>query len=143
MQFKNSWLSRYPRPNRCIHDQGNEFVGFEFQEMLRLSGIQDVPITVRNPQANAICERMHQTITKSLRILIHEHPPNNIANIAELVDSALATSLHAIRSTVHSTLGVSPSALVFHRDMLHDIPIQPNFERIQVKRQALIDSNLR
>lgn len=33
-QFENVWLSRYPRPNRCIHDNGGEFVGWEFQELL-------------------------------------------------------------------------------------------------------------
>ena len=26
MKFENEWLSRYPRPLRCIHDQGPEFV---------------------------------------------------------------------------------------------------------------------
>jgi hypothetical protein len=57
MQFKNIWLSHYPRPQHCIHDQGTEFIGAEFQYMLMQSGIKDdVPTTVQNPQANAICE---------------------------------------------------------------------------------------
>ena len=45
-------------------------------------------------------------------------------NTAEaLVDYALATASHAaLRSTVHWTLGTSPGALVFHRDMFLDIP---------------------
>lgn len=55
-QFENCWLSRYPRPNRCIHDNGGEFVGWEFQQLLQRAGIVDAPTTSRNPQANAICE---------------------------------------------------------------------------------------
>ena len=33
-QFANCWLSRYPRANRCIHDNGGEFIGHEFQRLL-------------------------------------------------------------------------------------------------------------
>ena len=34
-QFANVWLSRYPRPNKCIHDNGGEFIGWEFQQLLQ------------------------------------------------------------------------------------------------------------
>ncbi|POM81556.1 Retrovirus Polyprotein [Phytophthora palmivora] len=33
------WFCRYPRPLRVIHDQGKEFVGKEFQEMLESYGV--------------------------------------------------------------------------------------------------------
>jgi hypothetical protein len=33
--FDMIWLCRYPRPLRVIHDQGPEFTGDEFQEMLK------------------------------------------------------------------------------------------------------------
>ena len=32
--FEDNWLSRYPRPRKCIHDNGNEFLGPEFLQML-------------------------------------------------------------------------------------------------------------
>ena len=28
----HEWLSCYPRPTRCVHDQGSEFIGEEFQD---------------------------------------------------------------------------------------------------------------
>ena len=34
-KFDQSWLSRYPWPERCIHDNGGEFVGPEFQELMK------------------------------------------------------------------------------------------------------------
>ena len=27
MKFENDWLVKYPRPERCIHDNGGEFTG--------------------------------------------------------------------------------------------------------------------
>ncbi len=55
--FDRTWLNRYPRPIAVIHDNGKEFVGFEFQELLQSYGIDSTPTTVKNPQANAIVER--------------------------------------------------------------------------------------
>ena len=34
LQFENAWLSRYPRPLKCIFDQGKEFTGEGFQRVL-------------------------------------------------------------------------------------------------------------
>jgi transposase InsO family protein len=70
MQFKNIWrLSHYPRPQRCRHDQGTKFIGSDFQYMLIQSGIKDFPTTVWKPQANTICEWLHQSIANTLWIL--------------------------------------------------------------------------
>ena len=141
LQFENIWVARYPRPTICRHDPGPEFKGKDFTDVLNRLGIQDKSTTVRNPQSNAICERLHQTIAKTLRILIHRRPPQNIVNIAELVDAAIATCLHSVRATVHTTTGVSPGALVFGRDMMHDIPVHPDHQQIQYRRQQMIDQN--
>ena len=46
-QFENSWLARYPRPNRCIHDNKGEFLGYDFQELLGKMGVQAVQTTVK------------------------------------------------------------------------------------------------
>ena len=59
-QFSNCWLSRYPWPTRIVHDNGGEFIGWEFQALLTKLGIRSVPTsTVKNPQSNAIVERLH------------------------------------------------------------------------------------
>jgi transposase InsO family protein len=78
MQFENIWLSRYPRPQHCTHDQDTDFIGAEFQYMLMRSGIKDVPTTVRNPQANAICEQLHQLIANTLQILLNQNKTTNV-----------------------------------------------------------------
>ena len=142
-QFQNCWLSRYPQPVRCIHDNGGEFVGWPFQELLQQAGIQDVATSAYNPQSNAICERMHQTVGNVLRTLVHVHPPTNAAQARQLVENALATAMHATRCAVNRSLGISPGALVFQRDMFLNLPIIADIISIRNRRQILIDENLR
>jgi hypothetical protein len=58
-KFAQYWLTCHPRPWCCIHDLGTEFTGPEFQMLLQNCHIRDVCTTSRNPQSNAVCERMH------------------------------------------------------------------------------------
>ena len=136
-------MHRYPRPVRCIHDQGNEYLGPEFQSLLKKNGIQDVPISVRNPQANAICERMHQVVGKVLHTLFNSNPTQDQGNAKEIIEYALSLASYSLRATYHRTLGISPGALVFHRDMIVDVPFVANLLLLHNKRQAVIDYNLR
>ncbi len=49
-------------PLKCVLDKGGKFMGWEFQQLLQQCGIRDIPTTSQNPQGNAICERMYQTV---------------------------------------------------------------------------------
>jgi len=111
--------------------------------MLALNGIKDVATTAKNPQANAVCERMHQTITNFLRPLLHSHAPQHAQAANDIIDTALATASHASKTAVHRTLNISPGALVFRRDMILDIPLLADLATIRQQRQILIDENLR
>jgi hypothetical protein len=113
-----------------------------FQHMLAMNGIKSVPISVRNPQANAVCERLHQTVGDMLQTSLRS-PPDNVATAVELVDACLAAASRAMRSIVHQTLQVSPGALIFGRDMLLPIPILADYNLIRERRQAVIDENNR
>ena len=140
--FENNWLSRYPRLVNCIYDQGGEFTGLQFQNMLRRNNIEARPISAKNPQANSICERMHQSIDDTLRTLATLNPPAGIESANQLVDTTIATSVFALRSTVHSALQTTPGGLVFGRDMILDIPLVSDLETIQQKRRQLINDSL-
>ena len=98
---------------QVIHDNGGEFQGFAFQNLLRLWHIKPVPTTNKNPQSNAICERMHQTVATVLKTLLLAQPPQSRREAALLVDDALATAMHALRSTVSTTLKATPGGLAF------------------------------
>jgi hypothetical protein len=143
-KYAQVWLSRYPWPARCIHDNGGEFIGPEFQYLLQGCRIKDVPTTSKNPQANAICERMHQTVGNVLRTLLHGQPPQHVTGTKakEYIDEALSITMHAMRAGAHSTLGSSPGNLVFNRDMFLNIPLIADWHAITKRREHLVNENL-
>jgi hypothetical protein len=52
-----------------------------------------------------------------------------------------ATAHEAVHSAVHSTLNVSPGAMVFHHDMVLPIPFIADFEIIRQHCQAVVVDN--
>jgi transposase InsO family protein len=141
-KFENSWLSRYPMPMKCVHDNGGEFIGWEFQELLEKCGIKDCPTTSRNPQGNAVCERMHQTVGNVLRTLLHgEKARGETAD--EIIDTALATVTHTLRTAISRSLNFnSPGELAFRRHMFLNLPLEADLQALQQHRQLRVDRNL-
>jgi hypothetical protein len=90
--------------------------------MLARHNIAHRPTTTKNPQANAICKCMHQTIGNTLRAMADMNPPEGIEMANQLVDAALADCVFATRAAIHGSLQSSPGALAFGRDMILDIP---------------------
>ena len=81
-------------------DKGNEFLT-EFKEMIINDyGIKVKRITTKNPQANAIIERVHQTIGNILRTFKVQ---NMILDDKNPWDGILVSTMFAPRATVHTT----------------------------------------
>jgi hypothetical protein len=128
LEFDRTWLSRYPRPLRCLHDQGPEF-GSEFTDLLASYGIENAPTKVKHPQANAILERSHQVVANMLRTYDFEHvdlgpddgPDDPLAGY-------VAAVAFALRATHHSSLLASPGQLVFGRDMFFPTRFVANWD---------------
>jgi hypothetical protein len=59
------WLSRYSRCHYIIYDSGSDFK-LNFEYLCITYGIKGKPTTVKNPQANAISERLHQVLAQML-----------------------------------------------------------------------------
>jgi len=55
------WLCRYPRCYYLIYNNGSDF-NLHFETLCDSYGIKRKPTTIKNPQANAICERVHQVL---------------------------------------------------------------------------------
>lgn len=137
----DAWLSRYPKPVRCIYDQGTEYRNIDFESHLISLGIKPVPTSVKNPQANAILERVHDVMKTAMRTELNSNPPQDQQEAANLIDRVLASAQYAVRCTVHKTFGISPGSIAFNRDMLLPIPIISDATLLREKRQAVIDKN--
>ena len=135
---EEEWFSRYPWPTQVTFDRGTEFIGIEFQKMLDDYGVKKKPITTRNPQANAIVERVHQTIGNIVRTFELQ---DNYLDEDDPWKGILAATAFAIRATYHTTLQKSPGQLIFGRDMIFNVQHTANWEYIRARKQRLIQKN--
>ena len=137
--FEDNWLSRYPKLRKCIHDNGNEFLGPEFLQMLSKNNIISVPTTVKNPQYNAVAERLHQTLKTTIAISLQENPPTSYEEVSSLIHRKCASAQFAIRATVNSHTKVSPGQLAFGRHMLYPFSKQIDWKQLLDCKQRIIE----
>ena len=112
----------------------------EFAEMVSNDyGIKRKGTTVRNPQANAIIERVHQTLGNIIRTFqIQENPD---LDPKEPWAGILAATMFALRATYHTTLKATPAQLVFGRDAILNTIFDANWNLIKYNKQKLINKN--
>ena len=95
-------------------------------------------ITTRNPQANAMVERIHQVI-------------GNMINSMQIRDSdslgecgwqgIMAALRQAVRSAVHTTTRATPTQLVFGRDAILNVGFEADWQYIKDRKQHRILQN--
>jgi hypothetical protein len=132
------WLSRYPSCHYIIYDNGSEFK-LNFEYLCVTYGINRKPTMMKNPQANAILERSHQVLAQMLCTskldMAETITPDN-------VNVFLDNTAWAICSTYHTVLKASPVAAIFGRDMLFDIPLIANWNKIGDCKQRQTNLNM-
>ncbi len=85
---------------------------------------------------------MHQTVTNVLRTLVHTNSPQNMTQARGIIDDALATAMHAMRTTIATTLGSTPGALVFAQDVFLNVPLIADWQAIARTREHHVNENL-
>jgi hypothetical protein len=131
-----AWLTRYPWPTKVIYDRGTEFLA-EFADMITNDyGIKKSPATVRNPQANAILERIHQTLGNIVRTFQVQD-----MDLDDPWSGILAATMFALRSTYHTTTQATAAQLVFGRDAILNVQFEADWHLIRARKQAEIARN--
>ena len=132
------WLTRHPWPTEIVMDRGKEFAA-EVRETLKDEcGINREVITTRNPQANAMVERVHQVTHQMIRT--HEIKGKSSSPEAGW-DGILAAVRRAVTSTVHTTTRATPTQLVFGRDAILNVRFQADWQCTKERKQRLIQQN--
>ena len=133
---EQTWLACYPWPTQINFNRESEFMA-EFATMVvKDYGIKKKPITKRNPQANAILERIHQTLGNILRTLDKDNLDEE-----DPWSGVLAAAMFALRATYHTTTQATPAQLVFGRDAILNTVFQANWKYIKDRKQKLIHKN--
>ena len=135
---EQTWLCRYPWPTQVSFDRGTEFMA-EFGEMMTNDyGIKCKPATTRNPQANSVIERIHQTLGNIIRVYDYD-----ALDEQDPWSGPLNAAMFALRATYHTTLQASPSQLVFGRDAILNTKFEANWKLIKERKQRIINENNR
>ncbi len=131
-------MSRYPRCCYIIYNIGSEFE-LNFEYLCITHGIKHKPTTVKNPQANAISECLHQVLAQMLCIA-----ELNVAKTVtpDDINVFLENAAWAIYSTYHTVFKASPGAAMFRCNMLFNIPFIANWNKIGDYRQRQTDLNM-
>ena len=136
---EQTWLTRYPWPTQVIFDKGKEFLG-DFANMVSNDyGIERKGTTVRNPQSNAIIERIHQTIANIIRTFEMQDDP--YLDPDDPWAGILSATMFAVRATYHTTLQATPAQLVFGRDAILNTKFEANWNLIRTQKQKIIKKN--
>ena len=93
-------------------------------------------ITTRNPQANSIIERVHQTIGNMVQMFSYKELDKEDPWMGIL--SAVA---FGVRAMVHTTTRATPSQLVFRRDAILVVPHVVDWEYVRKRKEKLIKKN--
>ena len=101
-------------------------------------GIKGRPITVRNPQANAIAEQVHQVTANIMRTFELQE---DCSDEEDPWKGILTAMVFAIRSACHTTLQKTPGQLVLGCDMTSNVQHQANWEFIKDRKQQVIQKN--
>ena len=120
-------------------DHGKEFAAEVQNTIHNEYGIQCKLITTRNPPANAMMERVHQTMHNMIRSLM-------IRGKEDIDDTHRWTGIlsairQAVIGTVHTTNKATPAQLVFGRDAILNIGFQANWEFLKQRKLKAIQHN--
>ena len=119
---------RFGCPELLVIDSGSQFVSTEFELFLKEYGVKHRRVTPYLPQANGETERFNRDLKKTVQTAITE---------GRAWRKVLCDSLLSYRNAPHSTTGVSPSQLLFSRNLRDKLPISSCASDSKVSRKAV------
>ena len=105
----NQFFSRFGVPMELHTDQGRNFESTVFQEVCALLDICKTRTTPYHPQSDGMVERLNRTIEIGLTMVVNDNQMN--------WDECLPLFLMAYRTAVHETTKVTPSQMMFGREI--------------------------
>ena len=108
----------------------------DFTPLLKDFYIKPVLTSVKNPQANAPVERVHQVI---LNMLVTKDLDNKVFNYIDPWGETLASIAWAIKDSCHCTIIATPVHAVFIRNMLFNLASVVDWRVVTTVKQRQVD----
>ncbi|GFH49966.1 hypothetical protein CTEN210_06442 [Chaetoceros tenuissimus] len=132
--FEQTWLSRYPRPEEVVCDNGSEFK-LHFMTLLKDFDIKPRPTKAENPQGNSPVERVHQVVQNMIKT---KQLDSYEFDYIDPWGPILSSVGWAVRASYHSTLQATPAQLVFGRDMMFNLSKAIDWKAITERKRKQI-----
>jgi hypothetical protein len=100
-------LGRYGTPSQIKSDKGSQFVNDVIRHLLATVGIEHKLSLAYSKEENAIVERSNKEVLRHLNAILFDK------NITESWCDYLPLVQRIMNATIHSSIGVSPAALLF------------------------------
>ena len=108
--LRDTVLSVFGCPEVVVSDNGRQFTSNDFSQFLNKYSIQHMKTPLHSPQCNA-SERVNRSIVEAIRAHIGDGNQNEW-------DTHLPEISTALRSALHSSIGISPYYALFGRKMI-------------------------
>ena len=99
-------------PPLCVHsDQNTSFMSKELKQYLSDRGVATSRSTSYHPTCNVQCERINQTMWKTIQLMLRNHQQSN-----SNWEAVLPEALHAVRFLLCTTTNATPHERFFNFD---------------------------
>ena len=129
----NAHFGRYDVAKQIVSDGGTQFINKLLAEYCVLAGCEQVQTLAYSKEENAIVERANKEVMRHLRAMLFDK------RLKQHWHKYLPFVGRIINTEVHSSTGVSPSALLYGNALHRDKNIYDQFTPAQVMRMSLSD----
>ena len=105
----SKWITRYGIPYGILSDNGMEFSGKIYKDVMRHLGVKRLNSAPYYPRSNGMVERLNGTLQDMIKAAIRETTKGWV--------DVLPFVTASYRSAVHSTTGYSPNMMVLGREL--------------------------
>jgi hypothetical protein len=127
----NAHCGRYGVPQQIVSDGGTQFINNLMAEYCLLTQMEHIQTMAYSKEENAIVERANKEVMRHLRAMLFEK------RLCEHWHKYLPFVMRIINTTVHSSTGVSPAALLYGNALHKDKTIFDNFTSEQLTKASL------
>ena len=128
------WISHYGTFSATVHDNGGEFIGSAFTEMVDLLGIEDRSGAAHSTWSYGIVEKHHAVVDKTFEALKRDYP--------HYKDNTLLQWAITIKNSTTTSTGFSPYQAVFQKNPVLPslVEASPSMLREEVVSATLMEN---
>ena len=128
------WISHYGTFSATVHDNGGEFIGSAFTEMVGLLGIEDRSGAAHSTWSYGIVEKHHAVVDKTFEALKRDYP--------HYKDNTLLQWAITIKNSTTTSTGFSPYQAVFQKNPVLPslVEASPSMLREEVVSATLMEN---